>query len=103
MLQFRIRELVAQREREISRRLPLAEVANATGVSAQVLSSLSNPGKRIVTNTAHLEALCRYFRCGLDELVVMSPPVADESVGCHIDVLYPERRPSSRRDASEES
>lgn len=89
MLVFRIRELVAERERELGRRLPLREISEATGVSPQVLSNLGNPARRTATNTRFVEALCRYFRCDVAELMELRPPADDEATPCHADHLYP--------------
>lgn len=91
MFRFRLRELLAEKERELGCRIPLRELSEATGVSVQVLSSLNSPNREIVTNTAALEAICRYFRCSPDRLLIFDPPCEAE-VSCHIDDLYPNRR-----------
>ncbi|REJ91809.1 MAG: XRE family transcriptional regulator [Planctomycetota bacterium] len=91
MLVFRFGELLRARERQLSRRVTLAEVAEATGISVQVLSSLRSPGRTVVTNTAFVESLCRYFNCSLEHLLEFDPP-QDAETACHIDELYPDRR-----------
>jgi len=90
MLQFRLRELIAQKERELGERIPLRTVSAATGISVQVLSSLNSPSRKIVTNTAYLEALCRYFVCTPNDLLVFSPDIGSEE-SCHAEKLYPDR------------
>jgi DNA-binding Xre family transcriptional regulator len=90
MFQFRLRELLAEKERQVGHRIPLRAVSEATGVSVQVLSSLNSPGRKIVTNTAYLEALCRYFRCMPNDLLILSPD-HDSEESCHVDHLYPDR------------
>lgn len=90
MIRFRIRELLAEKERRDGRRIPLREVSETTGISAQVLSSLTSPDRDIVTNTAFVDSLCRYFECPLNDLMIL----VDSANGnpCHVDELYPSRR-----------
>lgn len=90
MLQFRLRELIAQKERELGQRITLRQVSEEIGISIQVLSSLNSPGRKIVTNTAYLEALCRYFGCMPNDLLILSPDLGSEE-SCHVDTLYPDR------------
>jgi len=93
MLRFRFRELLAEKERTEERRIPLREVAEATGVSIHVLSNISSPVRSVVTNTAFLECICRYFGVSLSEFAVMIPELgAEEST--HVDILYPNRKSS---------
>lgn len=91
MLSFRFQDLLAEKSRRERRRISRAEVAEATGISVQVLSSLASPDRAIVTNSAFLEALCRFFGCTLDEFVVFDPPLGKKAA-THIDELYPARR-----------
>jgi len=91
MFRFRLRELIAAKERALGRRLPRSEIAAATGVSVQVLSSLTSPDRAIVTNTAFVEGLCRYFACTPNELLIFEPPLEQEG-STHVDELYPNRR-----------
>lgn len=91
MLCYRFQDLLAEKSRRERRRISRAEVAEVTGISVQVLSSLASPERAVVTNTAFLEALCRYFGCTLDELAVFDPPLG-EKAATHIDELYPARR-----------
>ena len=90
MFRFRLRELLASKERRDGCRIPLREVSEVTGISAQVLSSLTSPDREVVTNTAFVDALCRYFTCTPNELMIL----VDSPVGnpCHVDELYPNRR-----------
>jgi putative transcriptional regulator len=90
MLQFRLRELIAHKERDLGQRIPLRMVSEATGISIQVLSSLNSPSRKTVTNTAYLEALCRYFGCTPNDLLVFSPDLGSEE-SCHVERLYPDR------------
>ena len=94
MLRFNFRQRLIDRERELGRRIPLREVAASCGISVQVLSSLNSPERRITTNTAFLESLCRFLRCELGELVEFDPPLGEEP-SPHVDELYPNRRATS--------
>ncbi|MBL9164609.1 MAG: helix-turn-helix transcriptional regulator [Planctomycetaceae bacterium] len=91
MFRFHIRELLLEKERREGRRIPLTEVAEACGISKQVLSNLGSPVRAGVTNSANLESVCRYFRCRLEDLVTFDPPLEQEGP-CHVDELYPDRR-----------
>ncbi|HWL10230.1 MAG TPA: helix-turn-helix domain-containing protein [Planctomicrobium sp.] len=90
MIYFRLRELLVAKENLEQRRIPMREVANATGISPQVLSSLTAPGRAVVTNTAFVESLCRYFECTPNDLMVIVPQLEDSDI--HVDQLYPDRR-----------
>jgi DNA-binding Xre family transcriptional regulator len=91
MLQFRLPELLLEKERREGRRIGWREVSEATGISRQVLANLAARGRSVVTNTAYLEALCRYFGRGPQDLLEFVPPI-DEEPRHHVDELYPERR-----------
>jgi putative transcriptional regulator len=91
VIRFRLQELISQREIELGRRLPRKEIAEATGISPQVLSGLTNPSRNPVTNTAFVESLCRYFRCEVGELIELRPGLDEEVESVHVDRLYPDR------------
>lgn len=68
MLRFKLRERIADMEFKERRRVTIQEVAAATGLSRMTLSKLINEhGANIQTDA--LDRLCRYFGCGLDQLV----------------------------------
>jgi DNA-binding Xre family transcriptional regulator len=90
MIHFRVRELLIAKEIREQRRISMREVAGQTGISPQVLSSLTAPGKAVVTNTAFVESLCRYFECGPSDLMELVTHDGDSAI--HVDQLYPERR-----------
>lgn len=92
MLRFRLPELLLEKERRENRRIGWREVSEETGISRQVLANLAARTRAAVTNTAYLEALCRYFGCHLQELVELVPPLGQGSH--HVDELYPDRRQS---------
>ena len=91
MLRYRFRELLAEKERRENRRIHISDVAEATGIRPQVLSGLNSPTRQVVTNTAYLEALCHYFPCTPNDLLVIDP-VPGAAPSCHVDHLYPTRR-----------
>lgn len=91
MLRYLIKDRLEEKNRRDGTALSWADVAQATGISRQVLSTLANTTRAVVTNTAHLESLGRYFRCPFGQLIDYAEPL-DDLPECRIDVLYPERR-----------
>lgn len=71
---LRIKEQIAQWEAQRGRRLPLNQLAQRTGISPAVLSRMSHP-EGYVTNTRYLEALCRFFGVGPEELIRFKPDI----------------------------
>lgn len=73
MIIFRIKELVAEKERRELRKITQTEIANATGVNRTTLSKMLNPAVRHSTTTSAIEALCKYFDCRVEDLMVYVP------------------------------
>lgn len=69
------------------------QVSEATGISPQAIANLASRTQIVVTNTAHVEGLCRYFRCSPDELIEFVP-VLEQTTTCDVNELYPGRRKS---------
>lgn len=93
MLRFRIGRLLQDREAAEGRSIAWREIAEATGISPEVLSSLASPRGAPPTNTRYVEALCRYFKVTPAEMLELYPPL-DQEPRCHVGELYPEgRRP----------
>lgn len=90
IIRFKVTQQLLARSHAEGRVIPLREVSAATGISISVLSSLASSRPGITTNTRFVESLCRYFRCQPDELLELSPSLADEP-RYHIDELYPAR------------
>lgn len=65
------------------RRVRIAEVSRATGISRNQLGRLYyDQAKRV--ELADLEALCRYFNCGLSDLLEIVPePTAERTTPQH--------------------
>lgn len=79
-IRLQLRELLTQREEHENRRIRLAEVAQATGISTSSLSAMINNQTDRVSLQA-LAALCDYFGCTPAELLHYSPtPLEDEVV-----------------------
>ena len=76
MLRFKIKEMIAKKEFEEGRRVTIAEVAEGAGIHRVTLSKMINR-RGFTTSTEHLDKLCRYFDCKLEELAVY---VSDESI-----------------------
>jgi DNA-binding Xre family transcriptional regulator len=96
MLRFRLPELRRERENSSGKRLTWREVSAETGIARQSLANMASQTQLCVTNTAHVEAVCRFFGCTADELIQFEPPL-DTEVSCHIDSLYPNRRTAGTR------
>jgi putative transcriptional regulator len=75
MLRFKIKEMIAKKEFEEGRRIPIGEVAEGAGIHRVTLSKMINR-RGVSTSTDHLDALCRYFGCRIEELVEYIPDSA---------------------------
>lgn len=74
MLRFKLKERIADLEFRERRRLPLVEIAAATGIGRITLSRMLNHSSHVRTDT--LERLCVYFGCRIDEIVEFVPEEA---------------------------
>lgn len=72
MLRFKIKELIACLEFERGRRYTIAEVADGAGIHRVTLSKMINK-RGASTSTDHVDGLCRYFSCTIEELVEYVP------------------------------
>jgi putative transcriptional regulator len=78
MIHLQIKELIAAKSAQWGRRITLLEVANATGISRMTLNRMMRQqGYNTVTD--HLDKLCTYFQCDLNELVRYTPTLNDAS------------------------
>lgn len=75
MIRYRIQELLADKQFREGRKVTLLELANATGISRVTLSKMVNQ-RGYGTLTDHLDRLCAYFQCRLDELAEYIPDSA---------------------------
>jgi putative transcriptional regulator len=76
-IKLRLRELLAQREDRENRRIRLAEIAEATGISVSVLTPMINNQTDRVSLSA-LAKLCDYLHTRPAELLQYSADDADE-------------------------
>lgn len=71
MLRFKLKERIADLEFRERRRVPLIEIAKATGIGRITLSRMLNHSSHVRSDT--LERLCAYFGCRIDEIVEFVP------------------------------
>lgn len=68
MLRFKLRERIADLEFRERRRVPLQEIAEATGLNRMTLSKLINQhGANVQTDV--IDRLCAYFGCRVEDLM----------------------------------
>lgn len=76
MIRYRIQELLAEKQFREGRRVTLLELAEATGISRVTLSKMVNQ-RGYGTLTDHLNKLCAYFQCRIEQLAEYVP---DENI-----------------------
>ena len=74
MIRYRIQELLADKQFKEGRRVTLLELAEATGISRVTLSKMVNQ-RGYGTLTDHLDKLCKFFGCRLEQLAEYVPDV----------------------------
>lgn len=67
MIRFRLKELIAEKEFQESRRITLEEISKSTGIHRTTLSKVSNQ-KGYNTTTEVLDKLCEFFKVELGGL-----------------------------------
>lgn len=72
MIRYRIQELLAEKQFTEGRRVTLLELAEATGISRVTLSKMVNQ-RGYGTLTDHLNKLCSYFGCRIEQLAEYVP------------------------------
>jgi len=72
MIQSRLKELMAQRERRIGERVTYAAIHKATGIWPRTLSTLATNNQKMVALDT-LDRLCAYFECEVGDLLVYVP------------------------------
>lgn len=68
-LQFRLRELIAERERKTGQNVTYQAIYDETGVSPNTLSTLAQ-GKVKMVGIKTVERLLDYFDCDVNDLIV---------------------------------
>lgn len=72
MIRYRIQELLAEKQFNEGRRVTLLELAEATGISRVTLSKMVNQ-RGYGTLTDHLDKLCAFFGCRIEQLAEYIP------------------------------
>ncbi|WP_083871948.1 helix-turn-helix domain-containing protein [Vreelandella jeotgali] len=72
MIRFKIKELMAKQEYDLGRRLTIGEVSKATAIHRMTLSKMINQ-RGYSTTTDHLDRLCAYFGCTLEDVAEFVP------------------------------
>ena len=72
MIRFRIQELLAEKQFQEGRRITFLELAEATNISRVTLSKMVNQ-RGYGTLTDHLDKLCKFFGCKLEQLAEYVP------------------------------
>jgi DNA-binding Xre family transcriptional regulator len=78
-IKLRLRELLTERENQLDRRIRLAEVAQATGISVNTLTAMINNQSDRVSLQA-LATLCDYFHCTPGDLFRYTADLEDADV-----------------------
>ncbi|MBD0411209.1 helix-turn-helix domain-containing protein [Pseudoalteromonas distincta] len=69
MIVYNLRELIAAKSLNEGRKITLDEVANAAGVNKAAMSKMAN-NNNYSTTTRTLDALCEYFDCKIEEIIM---------------------------------
>ena len=77
MLRYKLKERIAAREFAERRRIPIIEIANATGITRNTLSKMLN-SFGVSVRSENLGRLCAYFGCRIEDLVEYVPDSAKE-------------------------
>jgi putative transcriptional regulator len=72
MIYIQIKEVMKQKRAAWGRKITLCEVAIATGISRMTLSRMIH-NQGYSTLTEHLDKLCTFFECEIQELVKYVP------------------------------
>lgn len=77
MIRFKVKEMMIQKGYERGRRIAIKEVAESTGIHRMTLSKMINV-EGYSTTTEHLDRLCKFFGCKLEDIAEFLPE-ADET------------------------
>lgn len=72
MIYIQIKEVMKAKRLAWGRRITLNELAKATGISRMTLSRMIN-NEGYSTVTSHIDKLCTFFECELNELIRYVP------------------------------
>jgi len=77
MIRFRLKEIIADREFKLGKRITFEEIATATGIHRTTLSKIAGL-RGHNTTTDNIDKLCRYLGCKVSDLLEYIP---DEELG----------------------
>lgn len=72
MIRFKLAEMIEKKQFAEGRRVPINEVATATGLNRMTLSKILNQ-KGYGTGTETIDKLCAYFNCEVKDLMEYLP------------------------------
>jgi putative transcriptional regulator len=73
MIQFRLRELMAEKSRVSGQKVTYEDIRLATGISPNTLSRLAQPIPPKLIGVSVIDRLCKYFGCQVGDLLVYVP------------------------------
>ena len=73
MIKYNLKELLAKKEFQEKRRIPLSNIAKEIGISRTTLSKIANSKGDYSTKTEYIEKLCIYFDVTTNELMTILP------------------------------
>jgi putative transcriptional regulator len=76
MIRFRMIELLREKSVSSNQRIDWGDVAIATGIHRTTLSKINNTRGYNVTSS-NIDRLCKYFNCGVGDLMVYVPDDAN--------------------------
>lgn len=68
MIRYRLRELMADYQFRMGKRLTFEEIANETGIHRTTLSKIANQ-RNYNTTTDNIDKLCTFFKCQIADLM----------------------------------
>lgn len=68
MIQFKLRQLLADMEFKLGRRVTIKDVSETTGINRVTLSKLINQ-KGYSTTTENIDKLCDFFDCEVQDVM----------------------------------
>ncbi len=80
VIYINIKELIRAKKVQWGRKITMAEVAETTGISRMTLFRMAN-NQGYNTVTDHLDKLCAFFECEIQELVQYVPQPLTSTMG----------------------
>ena len=74
-IKFRLKELIAKRERQFNIRITYRDIHQATGINLNTITAMANNDMSMVALST-IERLTDYFSCGIADLMIKEPVMA---------------------------